>query len=155
MKINRRFWGTCHIHFQSRRISQDRNQHEEGSKQRNPLAESLGLWRKIKGSETSVDLQRNTRRYVPEDKTLHSHGCKNPKSCEETQGSKLRSLVNTVKTPLSSIKARNFSASCSNLKTCKWSWNKQKFGHGSQRDRKSSMFLLAKASNNFPYCPTE
>jgi hypothetical protein len=31
-------------------------------------------------SETSVDFQRTTRRYIPEDGTLHNHRCKNLKS---------------------------------------------------------------------------
>jgi hypothetical protein len=31
-------------------------------------------------SETSVDIQRNTRRYIPEDNTLHNHRCENLKS---------------------------------------------------------------------------
>jgi hypothetical protein len=31
-------------------------------------------------SETSVDTQRTTRRYIPEDGTLHNHRCENLKS---------------------------------------------------------------------------
>jgi hypothetical protein len=31
-------------------------------------------------SETSVDFQRFTRRYIPEDITLHNHRCENLKS---------------------------------------------------------------------------
>jgi hypothetical protein len=31
-------------------------------------------------SETSVDTQLTTRRYIPEDSTLHNHRCENPKS---------------------------------------------------------------------------
>jgi hypothetical protein len=31
-------------------------------------------------SETSVDIQRTTRRYIPEDGTLHNHRCENLKS---------------------------------------------------------------------------
>jgi hypothetical protein len=30
--------------------------------------------------ETSVDTQRTTRRYIPEDGTLHNHRCENLKS---------------------------------------------------------------------------
>jgi hypothetical protein len=30
-------------------------------------------------SETSVDNQRSTRRYIPEDGTLHNHRCENLK----------------------------------------------------------------------------
>jgi hypothetical protein len=35
----------------------------------------------ICSSKTSVDTQRNTRRYIPEDGTLHNHHCENLKSC--------------------------------------------------------------------------
>jgi hypothetical protein len=31
-------------------------------------------------SETSVDLQRTTRRHIPEDRTVHNHRCENLKS---------------------------------------------------------------------------
>jgi hypothetical protein len=31
-------------------------------------------------SETSVDIQRTTRRYIPEDRTLLNHGCENLRS---------------------------------------------------------------------------
>jgi hypothetical protein len=31
-------------------------------------------------SETSVDTQRTTRRYIPEDDTLHNHRCENLES---------------------------------------------------------------------------
>jgi hypothetical protein len=42
------------------RLWQSRNQYEAGSKQRKTEA--------IRSSETSVDFQRNTRRYIPEDR---------------------------------------------------------------------------------------
>jgi hypothetical protein len=32
-------------------------------------------------SETSVDLQRTTWLYIPDDKTLHNHRCENLTSC--------------------------------------------------------------------------
>jgi hypothetical protein len=35
----------------------------------------------ISSSETSVDFKRTTRRYVPQDSTLHDHRCENLKSC--------------------------------------------------------------------------
>jgi hypothetical protein len=35
----------------------------------------------ICSSETSVDFQRTTRRYIPEDGTLHNHLCENLSSC--------------------------------------------------------------------------
>jgi hypothetical protein len=34
----------------------------------------------IRSSETSVDFQRTTGRYIPEDSTLHSHRCEHFKS---------------------------------------------------------------------------
>jgi hypothetical protein len=39
----------------------------------------------IFSSETSVDIQRTTRRYIPEDGTLHNHRCENLKSYERTE----------------------------------------------------------------------
>jgi hypothetical protein len=35
----------------------------------------------IYSSEKSVDFQRTTQRYTPEDRTLRNHSCKNPVSC--------------------------------------------------------------------------
>jgi hypothetical protein len=35
----------------------------------------------IFSSETSVDTQRTTRRYIPEDNTLHNYRCENLRSC--------------------------------------------------------------------------
>jgi hypothetical protein len=34
----------------------------------------------ICSSETSVDFERTTRRYIPDDSTLHNHRCENLKS---------------------------------------------------------------------------
>jgi hypothetical protein len=34
----------------------------------------------ICSSETSVETQRTTRHHIPEDDTLHNHGCENLKS---------------------------------------------------------------------------
>jgi hypothetical protein len=36
-------------------------------------------------SEKSVDFQQTTRRYIPEDRTLHNHRCENLKSYEEDE----------------------------------------------------------------------
>jgi hypothetical protein len=33
-------------------------------------------------SETLVDFQRTTRRYIPEDSSLHTHRCENLKTCQ-------------------------------------------------------------------------
>jgi hypothetical protein len=38
----------------------------------------------IRSSETSVNFQRTTRRYIPEDSTVHNHRCENLKSYIET-----------------------------------------------------------------------
>jgi hypothetical protein len=37
----------------------------------------------ICSSETSTNFQRATRRYNPEDSTLHNHRCENLKSCKQ------------------------------------------------------------------------
>jgi hypothetical protein len=37
----------------------------------------------ICSSETSVDFQRTTWRYIPEDSTIYDHSCENLKSYEE------------------------------------------------------------------------
>jgi hypothetical protein len=50
LKVNRHFGQTCHLHLQGQRISQERNQHEAGSKQSNLLMENLGLYRKEEGT---------------------------------------------------------------------------------------------------------
>jgi hypothetical protein len=69
LKVNRRFGGTYRLIIQDRRISQARNQCEAGRK------------KSSYSSETSVDFQRTTRRYIPEGRTLHKHRCENLKSC--------------------------------------------------------------------------
>jgi hypothetical protein len=56
VRPNRRFGGICH-HLQSQRISQARKQHEAGSSASCSLGKSL-------------DFQRTTLAYVPEDRTL-------------------------------------------------------------------------------------
>jgi hypothetical protein len=44
------------------------------------LASSTLMMEATCSSETSVDFQRTTRRYIPEDRTLHNHWCENLKS---------------------------------------------------------------------------
>jgi hypothetical protein len=58
LKANRRLGGTYRIHLHSRRIRQERGQHDEGSN-------------KTSSSETSVEFQRSIRRYIQEDMTQH------------------------------------------------------------------------------------
>jgi hypothetical protein len=55
--VNRRFGGTYRLHLQGRR---------------NKFSK--------KPSSKEVDTQRTTRRYIPEDGTLHNHRCENLKS---------------------------------------------------------------------------
>jgi hypothetical protein len=45
------------------------------------LSQSWGLNIKTCSFKTSVDFQRATRRYIPEDRTLHNHCCEKLKSC--------------------------------------------------------------------------
>jgi hypothetical protein len=45
-----------------------------------PAHSTLKERSRLCSSETSVDFQRNTRRYIPEDSTLHKHRCENLKS---------------------------------------------------------------------------
>jgi hypothetical protein len=70
LKVNRRFGGTCRLHLQGPRINHARNQHEAGSKQVSCLTYSSTLkMEAICSSETLVDFQRTTWRYIP-DRTL-------------------------------------------------------------------------------------
>jgi hypothetical protein len=43
-----------------------------------PISSTLKM-EAICSSETSVETQRTTRRHIPEDDTLHNHGCENLK----------------------------------------------------------------------------
>jgi hypothetical protein len=75
LKVNRRFGGTDRFHLEGCRISRTRNQRES-------------RWQALKmeaicSSETSVDFQRNTRRYITEESTIHNHCCENLKSYME------------------------------------------------------------------------
>jgi hypothetical protein len=81
LRVNRRVGGTCRLHFQGRSVSQARYQREAGSKPVTSLACSSTLKMKATcSSETSVHFQRTTRRYIPEDRTLHNYRCENLKS---------------------------------------------------------------------------
>jgi hypothetical protein len=70
LEVNRRFGGTRRLHFQGRRTSQERNQHEASSKQNLLHADFLlGLFfdpvEATCSTETSVDFQQTTRRCIP------------------------------------------------------------------------------------------
>jgi hypothetical protein len=68
LKVNRRFGGTRHLHLQSRRMSQARNQHETTAP---ASCWFLAYYSALNiemtySSETSVDFHWTTRRYIPE-----------------------------------------------------------------------------------------
>jgi hypothetical protein len=90
LKVNRRFGGTCWLHLPGRRISQARNQREAGS-----MNSSLKM-EAIYSSATSVQIQRTTRRYIPEDRTLHNHRCENLRSYTALYPKKTELFINTV-----------------------------------------------------------
>jgi hypothetical protein len=72
IEINQRFGWTSRLHLQSRRTSQIRNQHEAGTTKISSLAYSSTLKMEATcSSETSVDFQRATLRYITEGKTLN------------------------------------------------------------------------------------
>jgi hypothetical protein len=75
LKVNRRFGGTYRLHLQGRGISRARNQRESRRK-----AETLKM-EVTCSSETSVDFQRTTQRYIAEYRTLHNHSSENLTSC--------------------------------------------------------------------------
>jgi hypothetical protein len=56
LKFNQRFGGTCHLHLQGGRVSQDRVQHEASSKQRS--------------TETPAEFQLITQCYILDDRNL-------------------------------------------------------------------------------------
>jgi hypothetical protein len=89
LKVNRRFGWTYRLHYQSRRISQIRNQREENSKQSLKIEE-------ICSSETSVDLQRTKRRYIPEDRTLNSETYSNVCTKRKRRSNKTLKRCNEV-----------------------------------------------------------
>jgi hypothetical protein len=57
LEVNRCFGGTCGLYLLDRKVTQARNGHKHKSS---------------RGSETSIDFQRTTRRYIPEDRSLNT-----------------------------------------------------------------------------------
>jgi hypothetical protein len=83
LKVNRRFGGTYRLHLQGRRISRAINQQEAVASPRLCWSTAFTLvscsayystlnMEAICSSETSVDFQRTTQRYIPEDNILNS-----------------------------------------------------------------------------------
>jgi hypothetical protein len=83
LRVNSRFGGTCRLHRQGHRITHARNQSEAGSKQSSAYSLTLKM-EATYSSETSDDFQWTTWHYIPEDKTLHNHCCKNLRSYKVT-----------------------------------------------------------------------
>jgi hypothetical protein len=75
VKANGCFGGTCRLHLQGRA----RNQACFMLVSRLAYSSTLKM-EAICSSETSVDVHRNARRYIPEDRALHNHRCNNLKS---------------------------------------------------------------------------
>jgi hypothetical protein len=76
LKVNRCFGGTYLFHIQRRRLRQMRTHHEEGSKQiySSPILKIKAIF----SSETFVEFQRTTWRYVPEHKPFFLPFCFSP-----------------------------------------------------------------------------
>jgi Pyruvate/2-oxoacid:ferredoxin oxidoreductase delta subunit len=69
LEVHQRFGGTCHLHFQSWRIIQARNQHE--SRWQAELCLFFDPEMEVTcSSKTFVDFQRTTWHYILEDRTL-------------------------------------------------------------------------------------
>jgi hypothetical protein len=69
LKVNHIFGGTCCFHLQGQRIRQARNEHESGTMQSCSACLTYSSTLKMQAivsSEMSVDFQRTTRRYIPE-----------------------------------------------------------------------------------------
>jgi hypothetical protein len=79
LKVSRRFGKTCRLYIQGRKISHARNQRE--SRWQAELVSCLANIEATCSSESSVDSHRTTRRYIPEDRTLHNHRYENLNSC--------------------------------------------------------------------------
>jgi hypothetical protein len=75
LKVNPLFGGTCSLHFQGQIISQARSQICLI-----PASYWFLAWIILRSSETSVDFQRTTRRYIPEDRVLLDQRNENLKS---------------------------------------------------------------------------
>jgi hypothetical protein len=88
-KVNRRFRGIHHLYLQSRRINRARNQRENSAwlclspafkLVSCSVYSSTMKMEAIRSSETLVDFQRTTQRYIPGDSNFHNYRCENLKS---------------------------------------------------------------------------
>lgn len=76
LKISRRFGVVCHLCLQDRRISQTIPACSRQQVGFSTLKVDLTF-----SSQTAIDLQWATRRFMPEDRTGLVHRCENRKSC--------------------------------------------------------------------------
>jgi hypothetical protein len=77
LKVNRRFGATYRLHVQGQRISRAARHQRESRWQAEPclaFTSTLNM-EVICSSETSVDFQQTTRRYIPEVRTLQVSSC--------------------------------------------------------------------------------
>jgi hypothetical protein len=89
LKIDRRFGGTYRLFLQGRRISQRGNQNVVNVALLATcftLLSCLSYSSTLKmealcSSETSIEFQRTTWRYIREERTLYNHRCENLNSC--------------------------------------------------------------------------
>jgi hypothetical protein len=85
LEVNRRFGRIYKLHLEGRRISRTRNQRAPNASTLISCSDYFSILKMgaICSSETLVDFQRITRRYIPEDSTLHNHYCENLKCYRE------------------------------------------------------------------------
>jgi hypothetical protein len=92
VKVNRRFGGFYCFYLHDRRVNQIRDQHGAGSKQRLAYS-SVFKMKPVCSTETSVDIHRNTRRYISEDRIIHSHFCENLKPGINWSSARLHGVI--------------------------------------------------------------
>jgi hypothetical protein len=76
LKVIRRFGGICSLHLKGRRISRERNQRENGWQAEHTLKMEAKC-----SSKMSVDFQRTTQFYIPEDRILRLGYCLGGVTC--------------------------------------------------------------------------
>jgi hypothetical protein len=80
-KVNRRFGATYHLRFQGQSISQERHPRQSSVSHLTLVScSAYSSMEAICSSETTVDFQRTTERYIAEDSTTDSHHCEDLRS---------------------------------------------------------------------------
>jgi hypothetical protein len=130
--VNRRFGGIYRLQIQGR-ISRPRYQRE--NRWQSCSAYSTLMTEAICSFETSVEFQRTTWRYIPEDSTLHNHLCENPKFHKPVAASQSLHVGNT---------SRLFAVSVAVLSLCrlKFVWIRiSQLSLRTDRETRYSVFL--------------